>query len=204
MHTLLPSLHSLILYGCPEIESFSEGGLPSKLDYLSIGNCEKLVGGRRDWGLQALPSLTCFSLKGESEDVLESFPEEGLLPPTLTYLCFRHLVNLKSLNGRGLQPLVSLEEMYITDCPQLQSLSVERLPISLSKLEIWDCPLVVPRCRRAEGEDWHKIAHIPHHSYSLCMEDVMKECGEILVKLLGLKRKFWATMILDLDGKFRN
>ncbi|KAF7114884.1 hypothetical protein RHSIM_RhsimUnG0071200 [Rhododendron simsii] len=161
MHTLLPSLKSLDLSECPEIESFPEGGLPSKLDNLSIGSCKKLFGGRRDWGLQTLPSLTNFSLDGEYEDVLESFPEEGLLPPTLTYLCFTDLKNLKSLNRRGLQPLISLKRMIINNCPQLQSLSVERLPTSLSELIIWCCPLLEPRCHREDGEDWHKIAHIP-------------------------------------------
>ncbi|KAG5539129.1 hypothetical protein RHGRI_019623 [Rhododendron griersonianum] len=161
MHTLIPSLKSLDLYDCLEIESFPEGGLPYSLTGLHIRNCKKLVGGRRDWGLQTLPSLTGFYLGGESEDVLESFPEEGLLPPTVKYLRFGEMPDLKSLNGRGLQPLVSLKQMYISDCPQLQSLSVERLPTSLSELIIWKCPLLVPRCRREEGEDWHKIAHIP-------------------------------------------
>ncbi|KAF7137600.1 hypothetical protein RHSIM_Rhsim07G0059800 [Rhododendron simsii] len=161
MHTLLPSLKSLSLISCPEIESFPERGLPSKLDYLHIINCKKLVGGRRDWGLQALPSLTWLSLRGESEDVLESFPEEGLLPPTLTHLGIEDLRNLKSLNEKGLQLLGSLKRMEIRNCPQLQSLSVERLPTSLSELEIRGCPLLKPRCHREEGEDWHKIAHIP-------------------------------------------
>ncbi|XP_058222880.1 putative disease resistance RPP13-like protein 1 [Rhododendron vialii] len=161
MHTLLPSLEILTLISCPEIESFPERSLPSKLYFLTIHSCKKLIGGRRDWGLQALPSLTMFSLNGESEDVLESFPEEGLLPPTLTYLGIKDLRNLKSLNEMALQPLVSLKRMTIADCPQLQSLSVERLPTSLSELEIQDCPLLKPRCRREEGEDWHKIAHIP-------------------------------------------
>ncbi|XP_058182065.1 putative disease resistance RPP13-like protein 1 [Rhododendron vialii] len=161
MHTLLPSLQSLMLMNCPEIESFPEGGLPSKLGDLSIRNCKKLVGGRRDWGLQTLPSLTSFALFGGSEDVLESFPEEGVLPSTLTYLCFGDLPNLKSLNKRGLQLLGYLERIYIFKCPQLQSLPEEGLPTSLIALLFDDCPLLKPRCRREEGEDWHKIAHIP-------------------------------------------
>ncbi|KAE9464262.1 hypothetical protein C3L33_03824, partial [Rhododendron williamsianum] len=69
--------------------------------------------------------------------------------------------NLKSLNGRGLQPLGSLERMEIHNCPQLQSFSVEGLPTSLLELEIRGCPLLKPRCRRKEGEDWPKISHIP-------------------------------------------
>ncbi|KAG5531054.1 hypothetical protein RHGRI_025869 [Rhododendron griersonianum] len=162
MHTLLPSLRSLSLEDCPEIESFPKGGLPSKLGELYIRNCKKLVGGRRDWGLQTLPSLAMFSLLGGSEDVLESFPEEGLLPSTLTRLCFGDLPNLKSLNKRDLQLLGSLKGIEIFECPQLQSLPEEGLPTSLIALFLDDCPLLKPRCRRGEGEDWHKIAHIPH------------------------------------------
>ncbi|KAI8548357.1 hypothetical protein RHMOL_Rhmol07G0267700 [Rhododendron molle] len=161
MHTLLPSLGNLKLRDCPEIESFPGGGLPSKLGYLDIRDCKKLVGGRRDWGLQTLPSLGTLYLYGESEDALESFPEEGLLPSTLKFLCFGYMPNLKSLNKRGLQHLGSLETMHIWNCPQLQSLPEEGLPTSLIRLSISNCPLLKLRCRREEGEDWHKISHIP-------------------------------------------
>ncbi|KAF7112272.1 hypothetical protein RHSIM_RhsimUnG0246300 [Rhododendron simsii] len=153
MHTLQPSLQTLVLGDCLEIESFPEGGLPSRLTSLGIYNCKKLIGGRRDWGLQTLPSLTFFSLS-KDEDVLESFPEEGLLPPTLTFLRFGDLPNLKSLNFRGLQLLGSLETLFIWNCPQLQSLPEEGLPTSLLNLKLEHCPLLKPRCRREEGEDW--------------------------------------------------
>ncbi|KAH7856952.1 hypothetical protein Vadar_007277 [Vaccinium darrowii] len=158
MHTLLPSLQSLQLWYCPEIGSLPEGGLPSKLCRLSIKDCEKLVGDRRNWGLQRLPSLRELSL---SDEVVESFPEEGLLPPTLTSLNFSCMSNLTSLNGRGLQLLVSLKKMNIFYCFKLQSLPEEGLPTSLCSLGISFCPLLSPRCRREGGEDWHKVAHVP-------------------------------------------
>ncbi|KAF7147090.1 hypothetical protein RHSIM_Rhsim03G0031500 [Rhododendron simsii] len=162
MHTLLPSLQSFYVNFCPEIESFPEGRLPSKLNCLDISGCKKLVGGRGDWGLHTLPSLRQFTLSGlESEYALESFPEEGLLPSTLTNLGLFHLQNLKSLNRRGLQLLFSLKYLYIGKCPQLKSLPGERLPTSLFVLRIADCPLLKPRCRQEEGEDWHKVAHVP-------------------------------------------
>ncbi|KAG5555798.1 hypothetical protein RHGRI_006441 [Rhododendron griersonianum] len=161
MDTLLPSLQTMNLVFCPEIMSFPEGGQPSRLSSLQISNCKKLVGGRGDWGLLRLPSLKQFTLGGESEDALESFPEEGLLPSTLTNIGLFHMPNLKSLNKRGLQHLDSLKYMYIRNCPQLKSLSEERLPTSLSVLRIGDCPFLKPRCRREEGEDWHKVAHVP-------------------------------------------
>ncbi|KAG5538917.1 hypothetical protein RHGRI_019460 [Rhododendron griersonianum] len=161
MRTLPPSLQRLIVWICPEIESFPEGGLPSKLHVLWIWNCKKLVGSRRDWGLQTLPYLSTFTREGESEDVLESIPEEGLLPSTLTKLEIGDLKNLKSLNKRGLELLDSLEAMEIRNCPQLKSLPDEGLPTTLSELLIEDCPSLKSRCRREEGEDWYKVAHIP-------------------------------------------
>ncbi|KAL7262841.1 hypothetical protein ACSBR1_001077 [Camellia fascicularis] len=161
MHSLT-SLQSLSIWNCPGIESFPEGGLPSSLHSLEIRNCAKLVAERREWGLQRLPSLTGFSISGEYvEDVLESFPEEGLLPSTLIWLEIKDLPNLKSLNNRGLQHLASLKNMRIAGCPQLQSSPEEGLPTSIFLLEILECPLLKPRCLREEGQDWHKIARIP-------------------------------------------
>ncbi|KAH7840836.1 hypothetical protein Vadar_022350 [Vaccinium darrowii] len=161
MHTLLPSLLSLELSNCPEIESFPEGGLPSKLSTLVISSCKKLVGARRDWGLQTLPSVTHLMLGGEYEDVVDLFPEEGLLPSTLTSLHIGRLPNLKTLNNKGLQLLGNLKHMLISHCPQLVSLPEEGLPTSLFALEIVECPLVKARCRKEEGEDWPKVAHVP-------------------------------------------
>ncbi|CAL5384411.1 unnamed protein product [Camellia sinensis] len=161
MHSLT-SLQSLRIWNCPGLESFPEGGLPSSLHSLEIRNCAKLVAQRRGWGLQRHPSLAYFLISGEYvEDVLESFPEEGLLPSTLIWLEIKDLPNLKSLNNRGLQLLGSLKNMMIAGCPQLQSLPEEGLPTSLFLLEILECPLLKPRCLREEGQDWHKIARIP-------------------------------------------
>ncbi|KAI8534110.1 hypothetical protein RHMOL_Rhmol10G0063000 [Rhododendron molle] len=140
MHTLLPSLQQLSLSNCPEIDSFPEGGLPSKLGALHIWNCKKLVGGRRDWGLQTLPSLTSFLLEGEYEDVVESFPQEGLLPLTLESLRIQNLLNLKSLNNRVFQLLGSLRNLHISNCPQLESLPEEGLPSTLVSLHIQRMP----------------------------------------------------------------
>ncbi|XP_057499536.1 putative disease resistance RPP13-like protein 1 [Actinidia eriantha] len=139
MQTLFPSLDKLDLSCCPEIESFPDGGLPSNLRTLKISHCEKLVDRRREWGLQRLPSLRDFELSGD-EDVGDSFPEEGMLPSTLTTLSIRDLSNLKSLNKRGFQLLCSLESLDITNCPQLQSLPEEGFPASLEFLWIGECP----------------------------------------------------------------
>ncbi|PSS24321.1 Disease resistance RPP13-like protein [Actinidia chinensis var. chinensis] len=138
MQTLFPFLESLVLTNCPEIESFPDGGLPSNLRSLRISNCKKLVDRRREWGLQRLPSLRDFDL-GVDEDVGDSFPEEGLLPSTLTTLWIWNLSNLKSLNKRGFQLLCSLESLSIFGCPQLRSLPEEEFSASLKCLWIDNC-----------------------------------------------------------------
>ncbi|GMP41872.1 hypothetical protein CsSME_00011819 [Camellia sinensis var. sinensis] len=163
MHSHLPSLESLSVWNCPEIESFPEGGLPSNLRRLEISGCKKLVDCRREWGLQRLPSLTEFVFGGgkyEEEDE-ESFLEEAPLPPTLTSLGINNLQNLKSINHQSFQHLTCLKELRIFLCPQLQSLPEEGLLASLSRLYIYSCPLLKPRCERDRGDEWHKIAHIP-------------------------------------------
>ncbi|XP_057497420.1 putative disease resistance protein At3g14460 [Actinidia eriantha] len=139
MQTLFPSLDKLDLSCCPEIESFPDGGLPSNLRELRISHCKKLVDRRREWGLQRLPSLRDFEWSGD-EDVGDSFPEEGLLPSTLTTLSIRDLSNLKSLNKKGFQLLCSLESLVIENCPQLRSLPEEGFPASLEFLWIRECP----------------------------------------------------------------
>nr|POE44832.1 putative disease resistance rpp13-like protein 1 [Quercus suber] len=83
MRTILPSLVALQLYGCPELESFPQGSLPSNLVTLCIFMCEKLISCCMEWGLQGLHSLKVFKVESKCEEV-ESFPEEALLPPTLT------------------------------------------------------------------------------------------------------------------------
>ncbi|XP_059652806.1 putative disease resistance RPP13-like protein 1 [Cornus florida] len=164
MHTFLPSLQSLRIQNCPEVESFPDGGLPSNLTTLCILYCEKLMKGRMGWGLQSLSSLrNIWFLGGKyEEEALESFPEELLLPTTLTYLCICDLPNLKSLNNKGIQCLTSLEILRIHHCLKLHSLPAEGLPNSLSYLWISKCPLLKLRCQRETGEDWPKICQIRH------------------------------------------
>ncbi|KAH7857928.1 hypothetical protein Vadar_018014 [Vaccinium darrowii] len=168
---LFPKLRCLKILECINFETLLiPDGLENHnltlLEYLTIIGCnkmklslfQKLVGDRRNWGLQRLPSLRELYL---FDEVVDSFPEEGLLPSTLTTLCFGNMLNLTSLNRRGLLLLVSLKKMEIWDCPKLQSLPEEGLPTSLFALMIWNCPLLTPRCRREGGEDWHKVAHVP-------------------------------------------
>ncbi|THG08817.1 hypothetical protein TEA_024268 [Camellia sinensis var. sinensis] len=172
------SLEWLSLAGCSNMESFSQQVLIApNLKTFQLWNCEKLKSlPDRMHSLTSLQSLSIYNCPGiESfsegglpsslheyeEDVLESFPEEGLLPSTLISLCIQSLPNLKSLNTKGLEHLGSLKNMRIAGCPKLQSLPEEGLPTSLLLLEISECLLLKPRCLRDQGQDWHKIARIP-------------------------------------------
>ncbi|XP_048420474.1 putative disease resistance protein At3g14460 [Pyrus x bretschneideri] len=164
MQISLPSLSCLSIWDCPELESFPEGGLPSKLRSLSIWKCKKPMANRMRWGLQTLTSLEHLDVgfsECEEEEIGESFPEEGLLPTTLTSLGILHHPNLKTIDGKALRHLISLEKLEIFFCPRLQSLPDEGLPTSLSRLRIYKCDLLSQRCHRNTGEDWPKISHIP-------------------------------------------
>jgi Leucine-rich repeat (LRR) protein len=158
MHVLLPSLRELRVSGCPKLEFFPEGGLPSSLSSLYIGDCNKLIAHRMTWNLKSLP-LFSFGISGECENV-KLFPEEELLPSTITYLSIFGLSSLETLDGTGLQHLTSLRTLIINGCPGLQSMPEKGLPMSLVELVIRRCPLLRERCRREKGEDWPKIAHI--------------------------------------------
>ncbi|XP_019079095.1 putative disease resistance RPP13-like protein 1 [Vitis vinifera] len=202
------SLQELRLIDCPEL-LFQRDGLPSDLRDLEISSCNQLTS-QVDWGLQRLASLTIFTINDGCRD-MESFPNESLLPSTLTSLYISNLPNLKSLDSNGLRHLTSLSTLYISKCPKFQSfgeeglqhltslenlqmyslpmleslrevglqhltslkalsisryhnlqyLTNERLPNSLSFLEIQSCPLLRHRCQFEKGQDWEYIAHIP-------------------------------------------
>ena len=151
MYMLLPSLRSLDIEDCPRLESFPDGGLPSNLinmRLMGLSNCSRFVG----------------SLKGAFEDCsslrslwigkvnAECFPDEGLLPLSLTHLIIFGTPNLEKLNYKGLYQLSSLEALVLWDC--------QGLPKSISVFRIINCPLLNQRCQKEGGEDWKKIAHI--------------------------------------------
>ncbi|ESW05616.1 hypothetical protein PHAVU_011G194900 [Phaseolus vulgaris] len=149
MSALLSSLNYLEINNCPRVE-LSEGCLPLNLKYISLLNCFKLVASLNKgvWGTN--PSLE--SLFIGKVDV-ECFPDEGLLPLSLTELRINDCPNLKKLDYKGLCHLSSLQTMFIRNCPLLQCFPEEGLPESISELHIEDCPLLHQRCKKQEGED---------------------------------------------------
>ncbi|KAJ7005056.1 hypothetical protein NC653_009771 [Populus alba x Populus x berolinensis] len=160
MHSLLPSLTHLGISNCSEVECL-EGGFPSTLQSLAILNCNKLIAGRMQWGLQTLPSLSRFTF-GWDENV-ESFPEEMLLPSSLTSLVIDDLEHLKYLDYKGLEHLTSLTQLRISYCPLIESMPEEGLPSSLSTLEICCCSMLksLPRLHHLTSLTSLSISHCP-------------------------------------------
>ncbi|CBI24355.3 unnamed protein product, partial [Vitis vinifera] len=158
-HEDLTSLETLHICN---LVSFPEGGLPPNLSFLEISYCNKLIACRTEWRLQRHPSLETFTIRGgfKEEDRLESFPEEGLLPSTLTSLRICNLP-MKSLGKEGLRRLTSLKSLEIYSCPDIKSFPQDGLPICLSFLTINHCRRLKKGCQRDKGKEWHKIAHIP-------------------------------------------
>nr|POE66759.1 putative disease resistance rpp13-like protein 1 [Quercus suber] len=156
MRTLFPSLEILAVIDCPKLESFPEGGLPLNLVTLDVSYCDKLF----SRGLQDLHSLRQIGIYGDNCKDVESFPEEALLPPTLTNIYISSFPKLKSL--KGFQHLTFLKTLRICECNKLQYLPEEGFPTALSSLIIDRCPLLKQRCEREKGEEWPKIAHIPN------------------------------------------
>ncbi|XP_021832517.1 putative disease resistance RPP13-like protein 1 [Prunus avium] len=164
IHTLT-GLQHLGIRGLPNLESFAEdGGLPPNLRVFRLENCERLrpssVG--EYWGLQGLVSLEEFSIGGRgSGDILETLLLEQLLPTTLRTLRIWGLSSMKSLDGKGLGHLTSLQSLHISGCDSIQFLPEEGLPPSLSFLRISQCSALEKRYQNKAGEDWAKISHIP-------------------------------------------
>ncbi|XP_049381048.1 putative disease resistance RPP13-like protein 1 [Solanum stenotomum] len=164
MQELLPSLKKLLLWDCPEIESFPQGGLPFNLEVLDITECKKLVNGRKEWRLQRLPCLRQLVIKHDGSDEEIVGGENWELPSsiqtlrlwnlkTLSSQHLKSLTSLQSLRIGGNLPqiqsmleqgqfsqLTSLQSLKIRNLPNLQSLPESALPSSLSQLKISDCP----------------------------------------------------------------
>ncbi|KAK8665392.1 hypothetical protein V6N13_005561 [Hibiscus sabdariffa] len=183
MNSVFPSLVYLDIWNCPGIKSVPIEGLPSKLKGLGIGRSEKLMGSmisrRREWSLQALTSLTSFTFScGELET--ECFPDEHMLPSSLTSLSLVSLGNLERLEWKGLQHLTSLSRLEIINCPKFHSMPAKMVLPSLSRLSIAECPLLKGHCQKEKGRDWPNISHIP-----LIMRD--REVLEQLERHLNLE-----------------
>ncbi|KAH1102329.1 hypothetical protein GLYMA_13G194500v4 [Glycine max] len=157
MHILLPSLYRLSIHDCPQVEFIFNAGLPSNLNYMHLSNCSKLIASL----IGSLGANTSLETLHIGKVDVESFPDEGLLPLSLTSLWIYKCPYLKKMNYKDVCHLSSLKELILEDCPNLQCLPEEGLPKFISTLIILgNCPLLKQRCQKPEGEDWGKIAHI--------------------------------------------
>ena len=80
--------------------------------------------------LQKIQCLRRFTICDEA-NIVESCPNEVLLPTILTYLQFEDFQKLKSLDRKGLQHLTAFEELWIRHCPKLECMLEDRLPACL-------------------------------------------------------------------------
>ncbi|XP_027907741.1 putative disease resistance protein At3g14460 [Vigna unguiculata] len=156
MRTLLPKMEYLNISNCQQIESFPEEGMPPNMRTVWIENCEKLL---RSKTWVCMDMVTSLYLCGPC-DGLNSFPEEALLPPSLTSLVLRDFSSLETLDSKGFLHLTSLRELDIVNCKKLENITGERLPSALIKLSIRDCPLLQKRCHKKDRKIWPKICHV--------------------------------------------
>ncbi|KAL1329019.1 putative disease resistance protein At3g14460 [Arachis ipaensis] len=161
MNSLLPSLQSLEIYGCPNICRLPEGGLPPNLKSLELQIGEEQM---RDLSWMAnLHALTHLRFYGSYCDNLKSYPEVGSLPhlPSLTTLGIWCFHNLETLECNELLRLTSLQQLHISFCNKLKHMEGEKLPPSLLLLKIQYCRLLGKHCKNKHQLIWPKISHIP-------------------------------------------
>ena len=150
----------------------------SKLNHMTIVNMEETLPKELMCNLISLQDLSCGPLplsqhlialrrliiNGSNEfDIINNGDEmewHGL--QRLRYLKFYNIPNLATLPV-GIQHLTSLQRFKIYDCPNLLAIPewIGNLT-SLQTLKIRSCPILLERCKKEAGEDWPKIAHIPH------------------------------------------
>ncbi|XP_058222895.1 putative disease resistance RPP13-like protein 1 [Rhododendron vialii] len=190
----------------------------TNLTMLGIVNVDMGNKPRSEWGMHRLSSLTTLNLGRYSGASFPAEEKDGMmqwLPPSLTTLRIYKFPNLEKLYCKdfqnlpclgGLQiwkcpklttitelgQLPSLSELWIGDCPNVESFSAEdqafRLPPSLLGLRIYRCPLLKERCEKKKGQYWPLISHIPLVCLDGRPQDTMPQCeifGQAQVETLA-------------------
>uniref|UniRef100_A0A0V0HFR4 Putative ovule protein n=1 Tax=Solanum chacoense TaxID=4108 RepID=A0A0V0HFR4_SOLCH len=180
-----PVLEEMEIHWCPV---FVIPTLSSVKDLVVRGNKSDAIGFSSISNLRALTSLRINFNNIINNKEATSLPEEMFKSlANLKYLSIFYFTNLRelptslaslnalkhldiiecdaleSLPEEGVKGLTSLTKLSIMDCKMLKCLpeGLQHLT-ALTTLTIIQCPIVVKRCEKGIGEDWHKIAHIPH------------------------------------------
>ncbi|CBI35144.3 unnamed protein product, partial [Vitis vinifera] len=140
-----PSLNELRIESCPKLKGDLPKHLPApSIQKLNLKECDEVV--LRSVSLSSLPEMglppMLETLRIENCDSLTSFPLAFF-----TKLKTLHIWNcenldcmkLKSLPQRMHTLLTSLDELWISECPEIVSFPEGGLPTNLSSLHISDC-----------------------------------------------------------------
>ncbi|CAL9169859.1 putative disease resistance protein RGA1 [Musa acuminata AAA Group] len=184
----LRALKHLSLYQCPELSLINGFQSLVNLKILTVEKCPKLIkpSSQREqryveqdlrslssvtieesilnnvWvTLGRIPSLQGLRINYSSLAYFEMDQEEWF--QQLTSVKLLHLMDCPNLQKLpDLEIFSSLENLTIGYCPNVQSMPENGLPILLKELHIWECTKLRDRCKKDDGPDWPKIAHVPY------------------------------------------
>ncbi|GLT96338.1 hypothetical protein SLE2022_139660 [Rubroshorea leprosula] len=160
----LKSLQELYMHDLPGIEFIPDEGLPPNLTKLYLG-CKNLK--RLPNTMYQLTSLKHLTVLGgalmslQRLTIEQNSPLDIVLPSSLTRLEMNSEENLKSIPGGLFQNLSSLQELWIHNCPKLQSLPREAFTPSLGRLWIRGCPHLKRQRLEEKGDYWTLTCSIP-------------------------------------------
>ncbi|GKV48176.1 hypothetical protein SLEP1_g55003 [Rubroshorea leprosula] len=161
----LKSLQILWMQKCCGIEFIPDGGLPPNLTELRLW-CKNLK--RLPNTMYQLTSLKHLTVSGgalmslQRLTIAQNSPLDIVLPSSLTCLEMESEENLESIPGGLFQNLSSLQELWIHNCPRLQSLPREAFPPSLGRLQISRCPHLKRQRFEEKGDYWTLTWSIPN------------------------------------------